>query len=454
MWYPSGFRKETIRFLMPSLRTSRFNVFIDNYQLGKTLVFNTLSKSLTLLDPEVAAQLQTTTSHQEGQLPSLTEHERESLLQTGVLISNQIDEIAKLRFQRTHAKFGSGYALIIILFTVRCNFACTYCYQDTLPTAEDLSLSDWKIINRFIEEQVTSKRVRKLEVVLFGGEPLLNDTVLLKAAVDLRMLEKLGIGVNLSLNTNGSLLDKKLVEQLSPLIDSVAITIDGPKARHDKLRPFADGGDSYERVYDAFRLCLESAIPHVKLRTNFQPNEIDMVRQFLTDFANSLPNIGEVEVSFSEIAPTLSELHSGCYTPDTAGRSLAMGLYREAQTLGYRFPGFGFSPGVCSAETPDSMVIDPNLIVYKCLSQLPDQGCARITPDAKLEPTSSDWYEIPNRHPECVYNCKYGPICHGGCPVLPSHDIGGEFCPSRIMLDEQIPHLIATRVKTLAAGAS
>jgi len=429
---------------------SRYNVFLADPRTGQRVVFNTLSHGIAALHDELHSSLELAVPGERADAAVGSLDEEADLIRIGVLVPPEIDEIAKLRYRRFNAKFGTGHSPLTVLLTTGCNFACSYCYQDNLASDEDLSMERWDVLRTFIEEHVAANRVHTLKVDLFGGEPLMNLPVLLEAAASLKRLEGGRFRVVNRLITNGSLLDRKLMGKLESVVDSIGITIDGPESRHNQRRPFKGGGASYTPVLKALRLALESEVPHVALRSNLHLDELGTVRQFLGDLAGELPNLAKLSLSLSEIGPSLSETRgSSCYTPDIAAENEIRKLWHEAYDLGFSFSGVDFPQGVCVAELPNTMVVDPQLRVFKCLTQLPDRHSARILPGGILEPVSRSWYEIPNRDPECVYDCKFGPICHGGCPVLPERESESEVCPLEVGFESQIPDMVSLRLRVL-----
>lgn len=98
-------------------------------ELGKTLVFNGMSKKFFLLPsvniPELKAILESPNSY------SLHTEYRSflSLLKSnGFLIENDVDELEKLRNLFEAYKEAKVYSLMI-LTTYTCNFSCWYCVQ-------------------------------------------------------------------------------------------------------------------------------------------------------------------------------------------------------------------------------------------------------------------------------------------------------------------------------------
>ncbi len=86
----------------------------------------------------------------------------------------------------TPDKYDSLY--IMISPTTRCNLSCKYCYVDqNLPlTYSDLSLSDIKLIYKWVYEYASEINIRRLQIEWFGGEPLIAGGEYLDKAISMQ----------------------------------------------------------------------------------------------------------------------------------------------------------------------------------------------------------------------------------------------------------------------------
>lgn len=137
---------------------------------------------------------------------------------------------------------------LTILPTEKCNFRCTYCYEDFLigkmPERVQLGL-----------ENLISKRAPDLEQLSlnwFGGEPLLASSVILRIANFARMAsDKYGFILDGSMTTNAYHLTADLLAKLVELKhDFFQITLDGWKDGHDETRRRADGKGTFDRIWN------------------------------------------------------------------------------------------------------------------------------------------------------------------------------------------------------------
>jgi uncharacterized protein len=134
-----------------------------------------------------------------------------------------------------------------------CNLSCSYCYQGEssgrppryMTRERALETVDW----------LFDQNPGPVEIMFFGGEPLLNVPVIEAAGRHARARgEREGRPVALSMITNGTLLTAERAALLAELGVAVGLSIDGDPASHNKLRVFASGKGSYAQTMRAFGL--------------------------------------------------------------------------------------------------------------------------------------------------------------------------------------------------------
>jgi molybdenum cofactor biosynthesis enzyme MoaA len=96
---------------------------------------------------------------------------------------------------------SSRFQQLILLPTEKCNFRCTYCYEDF--KLGRMSESTQLGIERFIAKRISE--LSYLSLSWFGGEPLVaKDIVLRIASYASRLSKEWGVGFGGGLTTNGS----------------------------------------------------------------------------------------------------------------------------------------------------------------------------------------------------------------------------------------------------------
>ncbi|MHB8159031.1 MAG: radical SAM protein [Thermoleophilia bacterium] len=175
---------------------------------------------------------------------------------------------------------------IVICPTFNCNFRCQYCYEglDLRTSKEYLKVADVDRIFGSIDQIVADRQPRGVEIVLFGGEPLLarNRPVV---KLILRYCEEKHYP--LVIITNGSSISKQqklktLLKTHKSIVSKMQITLDGLSDLHDRRRPYANGNGSFLDIVDAIDWLISEEI-NVAMRVNVDQENIDQVPA-LTDF--------------------------------------------------------------------------------------------------------------------------------------------------------------------------
>ena len=148
---------------------------------------------------------------------------------------------------------------ILIKTASRCNLDCTYCYvyqgKDTSWKQQPKKMSK-DVISVLVERLVEQSAYQDagFAIVLHGGEPLLLGYEKLSLLIRL-LRSKLNFErYPISLQTNGSLLTKELLDLFSEYKVSVSVSIDGDKATNDIARVTRKGGSSFDNTLKGIKL--------------------------------------------------------------------------------------------------------------------------------------------------------------------------------------------------------
>lgn len=149
----------------------------------------------------------------------------------------------------------------VVKIAARCNLSCDYCFVYNLKD------SSWRAAPRFMEpdtaraaagriaEHARQHGLRRIRVSLHGGEPLLAGPRRITDIVDaLRAHLRPVADVEITVQTNGTLLDRAWLETLAGLDIRVAVSLDGDAATHDRHRRDPQGRPSRAEVESGLRL--------------------------------------------------------------------------------------------------------------------------------------------------------------------------------------------------------
>jgi len=354
----------------------------------------------------------------------------------GFVLDDATDELQSLKFAVNATKYNSANLRLAIAPTLRCNFACTYCYEQSADSAErrdgnhaSMPAAVSHALLTFIAER--AKFVKGLSINWFGGEPLLAKAIVLDLSQRMiRIAEDNGIDYFASMITNGYLLnrDPSLLGKLKESrISYFQITIDGPPPIHNARRRLKGGGPTFGPILESVRLLARNEMK-VGIRINVDRSNMQEALQLLDILeANGLKNV---------------PVHLGCVTAQTSGcRSIEgscatmMEFTTWNQRLAQRLEDGNFEAGpdvhyprgvnVCVANRLTSFIVDPDGDLYKCYSEIGEKRASIGNVIGfegrgdKCRTREIRWITWePFSYPDCQ-SCKVLPICTGGCPYGP-----------------------------------
>ncbi|SCE64826.1 uncharacterized protein GA0070558_101279 [Micromonospora haikouensis] len=143
----------------------------------------------------------------------------------------------------------------------RCNLACDYCYvyemadQSWARRPRVMSTAVVRRTGERIAEHLRGHGLTAASVVLHGGEPLLAGAHRLEQLVtELRRLAGPRITLSFVVQTNGTLLDRRMLELFRRHDVRVGVSLDGDRAATDRHRRRPDGGSSHPATVRALEL--------------------------------------------------------------------------------------------------------------------------------------------------------------------------------------------------------
>ena len=136
-----------------------------------------------------------------------------------------------------------------------CNLNCSYCFASQGKYHGDRALMSFEVGKRALDFLVENSGTRRnLEVDFFGGEPLMNFTVVKQLVEYARSIEKeKGKNFRFTLTTNGMLIDDDVIEFSNREMSNVVLSLDGRKEIHDRFRVDYQGRGSWEQIVPKFQ---------------------------------------------------------------------------------------------------------------------------------------------------------------------------------------------------------
>jgi len=269
----------------------------------------------------------------------------------------------------------------LILFpTEQCNFRCVYCYEDF----EVGNMPNWLVDSIKIHLESKIKKLKRLDLSWFGGEPLVAKKIVLdiaRYAYDLCLKYKCEMQGDLT--TNGFLLDLKTLADLVELKQNrFQISIDGDEETHNQTRITRNKqgsfGKIWQRLIDASKTELDF---HITLRIHVTDLNQDSIERFLTLYEQNLAADSRFSLFFKAISNLGGDQSK---IQQLIGKKNAANFVDE---LNARYYPNRITPNyICYASQPNSLAIRADGSLNKCTVALKDNinNIGRINEDGSL----------------------------------------------------------------------
>ncbi|EYE87370.1 hypothetical protein Q428_13670 [Fervidicella metallireducens AeB] len=183
-----------------------------------------------------------------------------------------------------------------LILTQSCNLKCKYCFVVQKPRSMSLEVA--KDAADFLARNATEQRERP-SINFFGGEPLIRwEEVIVPLTLYIR--SKYGNNYQLSMTTNGVLLDEAKLEFMKAHGIGFMVSIDGNKKTQDLNRPCSDGRSSFDIIAPKIPLFLKYN-PNMTFRATV---DHDNVEEYLNNHkfavANGYTNMFSIVNVFSK----------------------------------------------------------------------------------------------------------------------------------------------------------
>ncbi|MBI5477936.1 MAG: SPASM domain-containing protein [Deltaproteobacteria bacterium] len=423
------------------MKTSRFNVYRP--QGDRTLVFNCLSGRWAFLPAAAAAQLEA------GRPDLLAEAERQRVVDIEAVVADELDELQRYRYLLLRASHDPQLRVVTLL-TYRCNLRCPYCVAEAPGARERMSDDVLERLVAAVKTNCVEDGTRRLRVVLFGGEPLLEVEKGRKLLGTLaRWAKRERMSFQGSMATNATLCTPERLGRLKPYLDFVQVAFDGPRRIHDTVRIGPRRRPTFEKVVAGIR-CLMARRIHVHARMQVaDPSHVpellhELERRGLVGHPGVTLHVA-IRERFSHWA---CQREPVALDPDSE-------IAREVESsAAEQLPVAAPAPQLLPCVTAgNSLCVTPSGGLFKCMASVgrPERQVGFVTPGGRFAFTAA-YYRCrvrdPLSFPECR-ECALLPLCGGGCPnsAFEHHgDYGRPWCgDNRRLLTERIERLARGR---------
>lgn len=366
---------------------------------------------------------------------------------------NEDDEV--LAFIRSRIPAPSLNVCYFIL-SEQCNLACKYCFLGNNNPEVRKKFSSKKMTKE-TADQALSYFIRQIKlsdnkdpenkptIIFYGGEPLLNFSVLEYVTLrvkELRETEPCLKNAELSVITNGILLNESKLNRLKELGVPIAISIDGCSEETNEQRVDLAGRSTFARVVKILDLAKKLGID-ISL-------SITLTEKTLKSKDEILRLISEYKIKgfgFNILMSNKSFILSDEYNNNAA--DFIIDIFHDLRDIGVyedrimrKLKAFSKSQvyfSDCAATAGSQIVITPDGsvgICHGCISerQYFNSSIYDNTFNANIDPLFIEWSQnTPVNKDDCL-SCEALGICGGGCPINALHCKAGNTIHS---LDER-----------------
>lgn len=251
------------------MKLSQYNFIYTNVLKNSnvSVIYNARTGALAVLTPQNYSQLKNLEEHN---LPITDKNFEKQLLQCGYLLPKDFDELQQIKYDLLQNRFNPAYMDLTIAPTLACNFRCIYCFEKGQRRSQTMSEQTIQKIISFVRAQ--ANHLEELSITWYGGEPLLALPQLESISKQLwDLCDEFHINYSSSIITNGYLLDVNTANILkNNHVDEIQITIDGPKPIHDKRRPLANDGGTFDTIMEHL-LQIKGILPvNIRINTDYE----------------------------------------------------------------------------------------------------------------------------------------------------------------------------------------
>ena len=368
--------------------------------------------------------------------------EVQELAKFKILTRDENEDDRVLQFVRSKIPSPAVNVCYMIL-SEQCNLACKYCFLGNNDCAkrsnflmENMSAETAdKAINFFIRQIKASGldvEENKPVLIFYGGEPMVNFEILEYAATrinELREKEQCIRNIEMSMVTNGLLLNEEKVRRLHELGVAIAISIDGFTEEANSMRVDVAGKPVFSRILEKLDMCKAMGVD-VSLSVTLSEETIKNTKDILKlvdTYGVKAFGFNIMMSSDTFVLPQSYNEAAAQFIIDEFIELRERGIYEDRMMRKLKsFSKAQVYFSDCAATTGGQIVIAPNGQVGICHGCLHNKQyfVAHIDDDdfvAVKDKIFIEWSQLtPVNHEECM-ECPALGICGGGCPINAMH---------------------------------
>ncbi len=357
-----------------------------------------------------------------NQLSDSTKKHIAELYLNNFIVENELNEVELFKNEYTKRVMEAQFGTVYFSPSFLCNLRCTYCIiGENVNNSGSMTRMQSCIVgksSKYVYETAVRRGIKQLDVILYGGEPMLSQSSnisFVKSLSELNQDNKLN--VDYTLVTNGySMPGNDVKGLLDAGVKNLQITLDGPKHIHDARRMGTHGENTFDTILE--NLCsYYSKFKNVVIRINVDNVNVDNICE-LIDILDSKELNKKCILHFNLVDPSDYSDASG-YNEETIYKFDS--IYKYAYSKGFRVAPWR---RYCSMSNKMYLAIDPEGNVYNCPNNMgmSEKVLGNVCNDKINENIKLNLRE------RCA-SCCYVGICNGGCEVMrQTSEVGSNYC--------------------------
>lgn len=391
-------------------KPSKYNI-IKQMDANEFIAYNLISQAVAIIGPQEYDYLLTGYD--------ATSIKVEKLVGAGFVIDELIDEKSYLKLNRSQSVYGDYNRMMYTIYTTtQCNARCSYCFENGWHK-KDMTANVAKDLAKYIINNLTSEQY--LYIDWFGGEPLLNVEAIRNITDEINKSEGLKERYKSKIVTNGFLLNEELIAEAKNTwnVSEMQITLDGIHDNYNKRKNYVyQKCNPFETVINNCKNVVKSGIK-LGIRINVNKANIGEVESIVTYLHDQL---GINKNYFIYFYPVHSN-HVCSVESEVFDVSELKTIMPYTKTILFKH-GYNHSPQslrfisrkrFCGARTLNYLVVDTEGSFYKCQDYVNEfsQKVGDIHQGVVATTSLANWCS-DDISEECE-ECKYLPVCQGGC---------------------------------------
>jgi uncharacterized protein len=307
--------------------------------------------------------------------------------------------VLKLRADGLLTPKSNSSLPVTITPVTACNLRCPYCFQNEVNVtsarveraiaSEVMRPQTLDAVERFIRDRMILMGRTGIELLLFGGEPLLRPDLCAEIAGRFSAEQQGPVG----LVTNGSLLSTSAVETLSGAAEwDIQISLDGAREDHDLLRSRRNRG-TYEDIVENLARAQRVTGWDWHLRINCTSDNVARLTVLLDDLARRI-DVDQTNIDFAPVEDLGVGFSTRGFT-ETSLRQLTEAV-EYAHQIGFQLaPPSSLVCGFCGNGKEHGIVVGPDGTLFSCWDDVGylDRAVGNVADGYAIHPNADRWHK-------------------------------------------------------------